>query len=573
MLRHYLGGLLLALALITSAARAQTDQLDWLDEMPTVSTVTRAVFEELKVEAARSNLPGMLRDDDHFAARLVGTLILLRQVMFLEYNEEPPMDQPREAKLKAVYAAYSEAELVIGQGAIGRRGYITRGPDGRGCHRADAECYRRWFANDSTNYPISAEYRRRILTRLFPCGDRAKDFIDLRQRHAVNAPHMPSPANTGQVEPEVLGIAPRGCATFGGDANNNGLCDEWENIPDRDQPPIAAGASPTRSGGIRMTTLRYAYTTGPARGLKVDITSDTASTGLTACFRALRADRHSLGAGKPFWQGVATIQAEPVKPDGKPGELYAIVAPTIDFQPDAKQPYVLVEITSGPSYGAVHCEHPSQTWEKRHLPPTLGGLHGPYLDVETVMRQDRAGLIGLALTGNTNVEWGWLVVRNTRIAAGTPRYFVTPPTRSTQFSSAGTPRVLPEDYFASFKTAFQGSCEDPAVFKVAALVHTHPTTAGSPQVSNFSMADFNQALGFVPSGWRQFGEGNYLDTDLELTVMIDWFDRCIRVFDPRPGGDKFDFIDEWLVPSEYSELWNKYTGKGGRVRQIGCAPR
>ena len=85
------------------------------------------------------------------------------------------------------------------------------------------------------------------------------------------------------------------------------------------------------------------------------------------------------------------------------------------------------------------------------------------------------------------------------------------------------------------------------------------------------MTDFNQALDFVPPGWRQLGEGNFIDTDLEYSVMIDSEDRYIRAFDPRPGGKRFSFIDEWVVPSEYSQLWQDYTVD--RVRIIGHVPR
>ena len=152
-----------------------------------------------------------------------------------------------------------------------------------------------------------------------------------------------------------------------------------------------------------MTELRHAYITSPARGLKVSMTKENASPGLTACFRVVRSDRPALGAGKPLWHGPATIEIATDKPDAP----FAIVAPGIDFTVDAKQPFLLVEITSGPSYGAVHCEQPLMTWERRHQLPAPNGLHGPYPNIETAMKVDSA--TGTALRLTSNFEVGYLI--------------------------------------------------------------------------------------------------------------------------------------------------------------------
>jgi hypothetical protein len=238
---------------LAPSARAQ-EQGDWLDEMPAVTDIAHAALAELK--DTHSNRPDVFNDEDRIAVSLVRAFTLLRQMMFLKYNAEPPMSQQREAKLKAIYAAYSEAELVIGQGAPARRGYITRGPDtGRGCRAGDRECYLRWFKNDA--FIGGARYRERMFRRLFPCGDRAKELIDLHQRHASDAPYMPSPAVTGEVEPEVAGIAPAGCGAFGGDAKGNGLCADWRNAPPAGCPAVARDNQPEFEGGETRADNRW----------------------------------------------------------------------------------------------------------------------------------------------------------------------------------------------------------------------------------------------------------------------------------------------------------------------------
>jgi hypothetical protein len=174
----------LILLLAASSSHAQTTPSpqpsgptlpDWLDDFPAVSEVAIATFEELKIDAAQSNRPDTASDPDTIAMYLVGTFMTMRGILFLKYNEEQqPMAKDREAKLKAIYAAYAEAELAIGQGWNVRRGYITRGPDGRGCAVGDVACYRRWFANDILNIAGRASYRKRLLARVLPCGERGE---------------------------------------------------------------------------------------------------------------------------------------------------------------------------------------------------------------------------------------------------------------------------------------------------------------------------------------------------------------------------------------------------------------
>lgn len=524
------------LALFACNARA-----DWLDEMPSVTAVSEAAHEELKVDAQRWKRPDAVRDEDNIAVSLVGTLTLLRQILFLKYNDEPPMSPEREAKLKEIYAAYSEAELVIGQGASGRRGYITRDP-GRGCR--DAACYRRWFENDSSNVRIRAEYRGRVLPRLFPCGGRAKELYDLYQRHAVDVPHLPSPAVTGRVEPEVAGIAPAGCAAFGGDANRNGLCDDWEKIAQSATPPSGA----TKSVGIRMLSLKTNHLT-PVGGVRVTIAPDSAMPGTTACFRLLRADRPALGAGTEIWQGVGRIEAgaDPAAP------LHAMLADKVSLEVDAKKPFLLLEVTSAPSYGAVSCEQPLPTWEQRHRRPAPNGWHGPYprTDVAVVP----AGEIALGMTAD--MECGFAIGRDMRSPVAA--YYVSPPicgAASTEFSE--------DEYRRSMLQGIERSCREITDFALVSYVHTHPESpvpAIDKRNDYFSTQDFNQAI-----------LQKKQDTLYEKSYMVSKGSRCIEGFVPRADDEELDFIDRYVfgVAGQIPAFAPQYLKYIGRMETLRC---
>jgi hypothetical protein len=97
-------------------------------------------------------------DYDLFAVYLVGTLVLLGQIILYKYQEEESLSREREAnpdreaKLQFMVATYLEAELLIGQGVGNRRGYLTTAQKCR-----DVGCYRRWFKTGHSNIYISVE--------------------------------------------------------------------------------------------------------------------------------------------------------------------------------------------------------------------------------------------------------------------------------------------------------------------------------------------------------------------------------------------------------------------------------
>jgi hypothetical protein len=216
------------LVMVAVTARAASD---WIDELPTVTTVAHAVTEQLKVDTANWNFNArgiaLQDDDDLFAVYLVGTLVHLRKIILFKYQEEKFLSPERETKLKSVVTAYLGAELQIGQGvgARGRCGYLTTAQKCR-----DMDCYRRWFKTGYSNVYIGASYRGRIFSRLFS-GDRAAELDRLAQSYAGRTPYLPSPAETLTIESEQACVAWKGCSMDGGDANRNGLCDDWQNRP------------------------------------------------------------------------------------------------------------------------------------------------------------------------------------------------------------------------------------------------------------------------------------------------------------------------------------------------------
>ena len=125
-MRHLLGVLVILLVPLASLAQTPSPPPDWIDEFPSVTEVAHAAYEELKVTAQRSGIDP--NDDDSIAINLAGTFVVLRQIMLLKYNEGLPMAKDREEKLRKLVASYLEAELTIGRGWAGRRGYIMRGP-------------------------------------------------------------------------------------------------------------------------------------------------------------------------------------------------------------------------------------------------------------------------------------------------------------------------------------------------------------------------------------------------------------------------------------------------------------
>jgi hypothetical protein len=592
--------LLLVILLVPLASLAQVPSPppDWIDEFPSVTEVAHAAYEELKVTAQRSGIDP--NDDDSIAINLAGTFVVLRQIMLLKYNEEPPMAKNREEKLRKLVASYLEAELTIGRGWAGRRGYIMRGPPtGMGC--SDEACYRRWFLLHLNASSGRAEYRQRVLSRLFPCGTLAEELNDLRQKHATTVPYMPSPATTLRMEREVVGVGPTGCAAYGGDSRQRGLCDGWTPPPAPSAGPIAsepgvaaatALAAPASAGApassafrrsgsgcliIALTKVRMAKNAG----LLVSIDPTSAKAGDVVTFRVSRSKEKTPDGSPAIWEKQATIAQGGTA-------LEAVVATTgVSLVPDPTRPFLIIDTTSTSSRGPTHCEQPTTQWQTRHdEKPHPKGLHGPYASVEEAARQDNASSIALRLTARSSIEHGFVIVRDLR--ATKPAYYTTPPL----FSSSGAPGVYlntqPQfqaaDFKVSFERAFEGSCENAEDFTIAATVHTHPS---SPMPNMFSGDDFHQAI--TLEQFTHFADcpsvrdpvTRWLCTNargFELAVLLNQDDGTTRTFRPCPNDEDFGSVEldvasltPWLSP-----LWNRYCRRTdvitGTARSRACKP-
>jgi len=539
-----------AFAVWCMAGSVSAQQRDWIDAFPSVTAVARAAYEELKVSAVPAKLD-FTQDDDSIAVNLAGTFMILRGIMLLKYNEEEDMSPEREEKLRVLLAAYEEAELAIGNGAATRQGYIKRGPPtGQDC-KEDMACYRRWFANDILNISGRAEYRERILARLFPCDGLGKAFHTLRQAQGVRMPNLPSPAATLQLDEEVVGVAPPGCDIYGGDADQDGLCDAWE-----PSPAASKAAAPVpKCEPVQLLRVK----SDAAAGVSVTIANNTAMPGDRIAFRVLRAAQPTMDAtAMEIWAGEATLERGPAS-EAHP---VARIAQGAALAPDAARPFLIVEATGVPNKGPVQCEQALPEWLPRHQNPP-NGLHGPYPNVEQAVSV--AGSLALQLT--SNVEYGFVVVRDWRQPTG--HYYASAPVRSTHDagSPAAQPLVLPEDFYRSFDIAVTPSCVEADALELAAIVHTHPDTWLTP--NSFSMQDFNQAIGFVPiRSPMWFGAGMKLRSKFEKTVLITADDRCVRTFVPQEGDETFSKPELWLDSAAIVlTLYGDYTD---RVKTVGC---
>jgi hypothetical protein len=549
--------------MFSPAAHAQSD---WIDEFPSVTAVALAAYAELKVTSERDKLD-MTHDDDSIAVNLAGTFVVLRQIMFLKYTAEPSMSKEREDKLAEVLAAYEEAELAIGKGAPGRHGYITRGPPtGQDCR--DLECYRRWFLLHLNAHTSRAEYRERVVKRLFPCGDRAKELNDLSQRNALTIPYFPSPAVTLRVEPELAQLAPAGCATYGGDANQNGLCDDWERPLDGGRAAVASGST---CAPIVLEKVRMAS----GNGLIVTLAKNSGKLGETASFRVSRSSGPAMDANaQQVWTGETKIQPG-TRPDGP---LQVILAQDTSFRidptssgPNMDKPWLIVEVTSDRSSAPVGCARPLPITDlSRERTHNGVGLFGPYPDVGKAIYP--AGFKALVLTGKPG-ESGYVILRRDP-ATGPLVFYATAPVPATQPTSAGKqPKFLAEDYRASIKGSFEKSCEDLENFALIGTVHTHPSEwVELPSNDNFSLNDFNQGIKIGRTAASDFGGGVVIrHAAVRGIFLIPMGTLRILMFIAKADDPLFtdDELDRGSLSTFFSDTYDRYKQ---RQQEIGRYP-
>ncbi len=305
---------------------------DWIDTMPSVATVAQVVQREY------NHGPD---DQDRAATNLATALVLLRQIIQYQADEEPAtMSLARQAKVRALEKSYLMAELAIGQGLGKRRGALTV-PE---VHRfyqsrryeqcATRDCYYYWM-RFQLDYWNAYVFRKRILPLLFPC-DQADRLIALATKNALTAraPHTPAAP-----EPEdALAMAqlPRPatapCPAEGYDLDGDGLCADWE---------MSLGTKvPARAfcGAVKLDSA----TTTDARSITVRYTVGV----------RLGNDPVHLSACRSSNPAITKCEGAQTKPIGEetlsdpalltPGAHEAVILKDHVLAPDPAMPYVVV---------------------------------------------------------------------------------------------------------------------------------------------------------------------------------------------------------------------------------------
>jgi len=426
--------MVIALCSLANVAWA-ADKKDWLDEMPTVPAVVQAVRGD--------NCTSQFGDDeDRLAAEIVGTLMLLRNIMYLQITEEggvasdPGKNSPqrtkwiiertgtglknmpkqRLARFEKYHLEYMQAELVIGRGTGKRRGLLTTrlkcdsdksfSMKVRG---QTLDCYRYQFHNLLSNIHPSFDHRRQVLPKLFS-KDRAQHYVALVTRYALAFPALEEPATTLTI-PSGLSIeypmpASDYCARqkYGDDLNHNGLCDDWEK-------PLSRTAQAPEAG-------------------RSDCPTSSPALSQSACL-----------------------------PPIQPSELGAFLEN-----------------------------------QKNEANRGLGNLRlvGGYECIDTAAAAAMIVIRALSDIGGSMREFGLLIMKPKGKEG--PYYFTVPVAGPLGECFLEGAVVSGDNYTESRRLAFQNSCENREDFRIVGNIHSHPTRWCHVYQNGFSGADFNSAI-------------------------------------------------------------------------------
>ncbi len=274
---------LLALVIFLSLMMGSMAHADWLDEMPSVDDVARAVREMNRQDASSYRGSGGLRrvngidpgsrrvtadDQDWYAARLAGTFEMLRWFMLFEALRETnpdvpnrflPLSAPKEVTMvraQKIAAKYREAELALWTGVGKRPSYNKRlcdAPDsflnrfGQKMYTRQ-ECYQKTFRGGAHLHHNLA-YRQAIFPLLFCDEEKGRRYHNRYQEYYIDGFHgttivMGSLRVTGPDRPHNYvykriklekwpqlartETASQVCESYGGDLDGDGICDAWE---------------------------------------------------------------------------------------------------------------------------------------------------------------------------------------------------------------------------------------------------------------------------------------------------------------------------------------------------------
>lgn len=543
---------------------------DWLDDMPSVGAVAKAVQDEIQ----ESKNPGFIGDPDHLATRLAGTFVLLRWFMLFEALREanpstapgqtqplrePNMSAPRRARMDAIATEYRQVELAIERGLGKRNGVIKKHCDHKGTDLNRfgqkmytlAECYRRRYEGGVDNAHIAFDYRRAIFPRLF-CNngllyhERYQEYFRDGDGYRPPAQRVMRPHNYAFVvakqwpafaQPMTTAAV---CAAHGGDANGDGLCDAWL------AAPRGGGTTACVPKPEPITVLKLRQVDAVTVRVEFSATKIVALPTQLPVFALGRLDKvNQVGTA------IASTTVVPAPVSSDPATQIALLRTlpgALDVDPI--KPNLGVRAGSNGEFGGAWCRQstpvPALAEFRADLAAgLLGGLYGPYDTAHGAASaiEEPARTLGEGATtwyGSFREAVGY-IVRDMRSQKA--QYYATLPalgpyTNTTNVFSPEPPMAGPEDRKRSLAASFGSSCRDQADFSTFAVYHTHPTYQSWNNRNNnfFSGGDWQN---FLPI--RQELQWPSLQSAAPVAGNREGFylfrpDRCIDFTDGRSNA-------------------------------------
>ena len=536
-------------ALVGALRAGPAPAADWLDEMPAVPVVVQAVREQLELNRLNPGAyPAYVGGDaDGLASTITGTLVLLRWFMEFESRGEwfmlPARRAERRARMEAIALDYMQVELALGLGVEKHRGRIKTGCDRKdtnlnrlgGKMYPGAECYRVKFRNEVSSIYAAYVYRQSIFPRLFCKSGQAyherfhKNFTGSGSNFIVTSAGVTRQLPGGQ---KPLGAAL--CKPYGGDANGNGLCDEWE------KPLLASSGSATCGAPppppppqIELTGLKVL----DANRVRVEFTRTGAGGIPSVEFKLARIYRDS-GHDISIQVTVESRQSALATTNGASTMPEAVTLRTVDnasLKPDPSHPWLVVRaLSGGVQLGpTTKCKQPVPVppYEQLELDfdnDRTTGLYGPYKTLHEAAKAAEPTARELVEAKSNSWWYPFREVTGYIVRLGlTEQYYITqfvlgPESRG---ESRSKPWVGDPHWQLSLNRSFRNSCERREEFHPVAIFHSHPTY--SCEDNNFFSEDdwktaYNHRVERDPK-WEGDYKGHYLFRP----------DRCIDFIDGK----------------------------------------
>lgn len=529
-------GRALLCAATTMGGLASSARADWLDDMPSVAAVARAVRDEIR----ESNNPNLTGDPDYLATQLAGTFVLLRWFMLFEALREanpatldktqavrePNLSAQRRARMDAIATEYRQVELAIERG-VGKR----NGSDKKICDRKDTNlnrfgqkmstpevCHMERYRGGVDALHIAFAYRKAIFPRLF-CDkgplyhERFHDYFVDGDGYRPPGQRPIRPHNFAFVVvkqwPEVTQPMTTAavCAAHGGDENGDGLCDAWQSR--QVASPTGSACRPQAEGpNVRLgriwladdATIRVAFT----REDPAD--QDVPSIKLYRGSRALR-QVESIEIAAP-------IKVEKNLAKGGPEVAVLTTIGKLDSTSSARPRLTAVARGRGGQVSNdVTCKQIMKVPLLKMAREDPGGFFGPYDDADKAA----CAVAALAIDMTKRLEVGTSILTGN----ASKDYYLTSLVEGTwswdeflSWKPSGNALAVTEvDYKRSLQEAVDVSCRLPwpltTLVHAAGTLHTHPNFWNRSQFSSGDIKytrDIRVASDKVASGF----ERNYL---------------------------------------------------------------